>query len=51
MESLQDQIDEVLLKSNLKIEDTAEELQADVTEYVSEIVLMKKIQTKHGSSN
>lgn len=34
MESLQDQIDEVLLKSNWKIEESIEELSIDVTENI-----------------
>ena len=34
MESLQDQIDEVLLKSNWKIEESIEELSTDVTENI-----------------
>ena len=45
MESLQDQIDEVLLKSNWKIEESIEELSIDVTENIKKKrVLIRNIQ-------
>ena len=49
MESLQDQLDEVLLKSNWQIEEIAErerereQLATDVTENISKRVLTKNI--------
>lgn len=52
MESLQDQIDEVLLKSNWKIEESIEELSIDVTENIKKKKSIdKKHSNKHGSNN
>lgn len=45
---MQDQIHEVFLKSNWKIQDVAEELSANVTQNVLKKVLMKNTQTNMG---